>query len=323
MSISKISLVWDERKDFLKTLKVLLPYFDLVNVHCTFMDVKEDYCDPENWKAFCDEVHPKYNSKLGLSYVYKYFWASFPMDKPMIIATDYLGKDEVDDIYAIDKLMELPYVHKFVSECVPEPYEEQTEDEKMLEHFFMMSSTNWMLYYENQIKRNLEFLYKGINFASMLYDMQKIYAQMLDDNSGLSDTCRAITAEAITLPYYDVPFSELLLLRERIGLPKLPKFMSGFYPAEASKLEEFIVSILNPLIAMFNDAVVSERVLYVEKLTKELGKPTGYAKLYPTYFAGIKEHAAHVWKDEKHIPGYISRIPEKRRKSPIHYNVSF
>ncbi|MBQ3402579.1 MAG: hypothetical protein IJG65_04265 [Synergistaceae bacterium] len=321
MSISKISLVWDESKDFLKTLKVLLPYFDLVKVHCTFMDVKEDYCDPENWEAFCDEAHPEFNSKLGLSYVYEYFWSWFPIYKPMFISADYVNNG--DDTIAIDKLLYLEYVYNFVLECLPDKEELLPEYEKIIDHTLSVLVTNLHIYHENQIKRNLEFMYKGNNSASMLYDMSEIYTKMLDDDSGLSDTCRAITADGITLPYYDVPFSELLSLRENVGVPKLPQFMSGFYPPEASRLAEFVASTVNPQIATFNEAVILGRSSYVQAMTKALGKPAGYARLFPTYFSGIKEHAAHVWRNEEYIPGYISRIPERRRKSPIHYRVSF
>ncbi len=99
--------------------------------------------------------------------------------------------------------------------------------------------------------------------------------------------------------------------------------MSGFYPSESSRLEEFITSKVNPGILSYNEAVMSGKGLYVQALIKVLGKPTGYAKLSPVYFSGIKEHAEHAWKNAKYIPSYITRMSEHRRKSPIHYRVSF
>ena len=299
---------------------MLLPYFDLVKVYYTFMDVKEHYYNPESWKNFHDEAHPQFNGKLGLAYSGMYFW-NFPFDWTMIIATDYLGKD--DDIVSIDKLMNLSYVFDYVFECVPDSDKSLSDEDRLLEQMFMILSTHWMLYYENHINKLLELIYRGENAAFLFYDMSSIYTQIINDAPELSETCRAITAEEIILPYFDVPFTELISIRERINVPELPSFMSGFYPSESSRLEEFITSKVNPDILSRNEAVMSGKDLYVQALTKELGKPVGYAKLYPVYFSGIKEHAEHVWKNEKYIPSYITRISGHRRKSPIHYKVSF
>lgn len=321
MSISKISLLWDERKDFVKVVKVLLPYCDLMKVYYTFMDVKEDYYNPENWKNFYDEAHPQFNGKRGLAYSGMYFWARFPLDRTMIIAADYLGKD--DDTVSINKLMDLSYVFDYVSECVPDSDQSLSDEDRLLEQMFMMSSTHWMLYYENHIRKLFELMYRGENSAFLFYDMSSIYTQIINDAPELLETCRAITAEEIILPYFDIPFTELISIRERINVPELPSFMSGFYPSESSRLEECIASKVNLGILSRNEAVMSGKDLYVQALTKELGKPVGYAKLLPVYFSGIKKHANHVWKNEKYIPSYITRISGHRRKSPIYYKVSF
>ena len=181
MSISKISLLWDERKDFVKVVKVLLPYFDLVKVYYTFMDVKEDYYNPENWKNFYDEAHPQFNGKRGLAYSGMYFWARFPLYRTMIIAADYLGKD--DDIVSINKLMDLSYVFDYVSECVPDSDQSLSDEDRLLEQMFMMSSTHWMLYYENHIRKLFELMYRGENSAFLSRGTSMTIGPTLEESS--------------------------------------------------------------------------------------------------------------------------------------------
>ena len=244
--------------------------------------------------------------------------------------------------------MEISYVREFADFCTPEPDENLLSIEAWGVHEMMAYSSNWLIYYESQLGKIIEFLYKGENTASLLYDIEHIYNEIGANPSEKS----AITAsQKILLPYYDLSLTELIHLRKRMAEKydmKLPSFMSGYYPTGSTQMEsltEFVENKINPEIKVFNESLSKKP--YIKALRKNFGEPTGYAKLEPTYFTGIDLHAKYVWREvidktQKEIqngakrwiryarlPTYLCKMIDRpylfehRKKSPIHYRVEF
>lgn len=354
---TRMSLVWDERKSFLPLLKTMLLHHDCVNITLPMFAENMPYYT-EKWNALREEIHTKYpqyphfrwrsrkNGMDRLTFEYESIWSGIPQGTATSSAISYFGKDaESDDI---DELMEIAYVREFADSCTPEPDEDLSPIEAWGVHEMMAYSSNWLVYYESQIGKTIEFLYKGENTASLLYDIGQIYDEIGVNPSEKS----AITAsQKILLPYYDLPLTELIHLRKRMAEKcdtKLPSFMSGFYPTgsiEIESLTEFVENKINPEIKVFNESLSKNP--YMKALRKIFGEPTGYAKLEPTYFTGIDLHAKHVWREvidetQKEIqngaerwiryarlPIYLCKMIdrpylfERRKKSPIHYRVEF
>ena len=354
---TKISLVWDERKGFLPLLKTMLLYYDRVNITLPMFERNMPYYT-EKWNALIEEIHKKYpqyphfrwrskkNGMDKLTFDYASIWSGLPQGTTTASAISYFGKDI--DSESIDELMEKPYVREFADSCTPGPDENLSPIEAWGVHEMMAYSSNWLVYYENQIGKIIEFLYKGENTASLLYDIRYIY-----DEIGAKPSWRsAITAShKILLPYYDLPLTELIHLRKRMAEKydtKLPSFMSGFYPTGSTQMEsltEFVENKINPEIKDFNESLSKNP--YMKALRKIFAEPTGYAKLEPTYFTGIDLHAKYVWREEidktqkdiqngaepwiryANLPTYLCKMIdhpypfEHRKKSPIHYRVEF
>ena len=184
---TRMSLVWDERKSFRPLLKTMLLYYDCVNITLPMFSENMPYYT-EKWNALREEIHTKYpqyphfrwrsrkNGMDRLTFEYESIWSGIPQGTATSSAISYFGKDTDSD--NIDELLEIAYVREFADSCTPEPDENLPPIEAWGVHEMMAYSSNWLIYYESQIGKTIEFLYKGENTASLLNDIGHIYDEI-------------------------------------------------------------------------------------------------------------------------------------------------